>query len=287
MTQTRILVTGTGSFIGNGFGDFISRYDGYSVDFLDVSVPSWESFDMTGYTAVFHVAAIVHRKEKKADRELYFSVNRDLAVRVAQAAARAGVRQFIFMSTMSVFGLRKGVITPDTPPNPLSFYARSKYEAEMALDGMSSPDFSVCVIRAPMVYGRDCKGNFQKMLRFVRRTPVFPRVNNRRSLIYIDNLSGFVKMAVDRQLSGVYYPQNAEYVSTSDLAVWMAGAVGHHIRLSVAARWATVVAGPFIGRLGHAFGTLIYKDTERFDFCYCTVGPEESVRDSVTEREGD
>lgn len=279
----KILVTGAGSYIGESFGSYVlASFPGqYTVDYVDMTDPSWSEKDFSRYDSVVHVAGIAHRKETSENAQLYYDVNRDLAVRTAEKAKNEGVGQFIMLSTMSVYGTDTGVITPDTAPAPVSNYGKSKLEAERAISALSGEQMRLCIVRPPMVYGKDCKGNFQTVVSMVRKLPAFPKLSNRRSMIYIDNLSEFLRIAVEENLGGVYMPQNREYVCTSDMAAIIADTLGRKVLLSRLLGLGVCMVRPFVSLAKKAFGSLIYKDTERLDYRYCVVEQKESFRRSV------
>src|SRR5690606_11147904 len=152
----------------------------------------WKEKSFSAYDAIFHTAAIVHVKEKDISR--YFKVNRDLTVELANKAKNEGVKQFIFLSTMGVYGTEIGYITKDNIPSPKTPYAQSKYEAEKILIEMNSSNFNVAILRPPIVYGRGCPGNYSRLAKLAVMLPIFPEMDNKRSMIYIDNLSEFIKL---------------------------------------------------------------------------------------------
>ena len=278
----KILITGSGSYIGESFKEYLKQYgEEYSADTLDMQRADWREHDFSGYDVVYHVAGIAHRKETSENAHLYYEVNRDLALEVARKAKSEGVSQLIFLSSMSVYGVEKGVITPDTPLAPKTNYGRSKMEAEEGMAELASEDFAICTLRPPMVYGKGCKGNFVSVVSLVRKLPFFPRVENRRSMIYIDNLSSFVKMAIDRELSGVYFPQNREYMNTSQMAMGIAEGLGKKCRLSRLLGFGVKLLMPFVSMAKKGFGTLIYENTESLDFEYIVISAEDSVKKSV------
>lgn len=278
----KILISGAGSYIGISLAQFLSRWpDRYQVDTLDVIGESWKTADITGYDAVFHVAGIAHQKETDENRHLYFEVNRDLAVAMAQKAKAAGIPHFIFMSTMSVYGMESGVITPATPPAPKSGYGQSKLEAETAMHAMEDDTFRVAVLRPPMVYGKNCRGNFQTMKKLVEKSPVFPAVKNRRSMISIDNLCSFVRLAVDEQLCGTFFPQNREPVSTTAMARLIADTLGRRVWFSRLAGIAVQALAAVYPTARKAFSSLTYEGCEQHDFRYCVEDFASSVRKSV------
>lgn len=275
-----ILITGADSYIGTALETYL-RGKPYRVSTLDVREECWSEVSFAGYDAVLHIAAIVHRKEQPGMEALYFRVNRDLAVRVARKAKAEGVEQFIFMSSMSVYGMDTGVITPDTVPAPVSFYGKSKLAAEELIRAEADEHFKVCVLRPPMVYGPGCKGNFQTVVKLVKKLPVFPQLHNQRSMIYIDNLCEFLKLCIDEGESGLFFPQDRDYMQTSQMARTIAGTLGRRVFFCRLAGFAVRLMIPFLSIAKKAFGSLIYRDTERHDYRYCIRTGTGPVADSV------
>ena len=212
----RVLITGANSYIGTNVEKWLLKEpDKYHVETLDMKDPNWMNFDFSKFDVVFHVAGIAHIKETKKNRDLYYKVNRDLAVETAKKAKDSGVSQFIFLSSMSVYGLSKGVITDETMPRPKDAYGKSKYEAEILINELETNDFIVTRVRPPMVYGPGSKGNFLKLIKLARKTFIFPKIENKRSMLYIDNLSNNIKYIIENNLNGVFFPQNSDFMCTS------------------------------------------------------------------------
>lgn len=234
----QILITGRNSYIGSMFAEFTTEY-GYVTDIVDMIGMEWKSCDFSIYDAVVHVAAIVHKQERKYSQEEYFKVNSELAFEVAQKAKNDGIKQFVFLSTMSVYGVRNGVVTKDTPCIPFNPYGESKLKAEQMIRELEDDSFTVTVLRPPIVYGKGCKGNYVELSKFAKKLPFFPDYKSQRSMIYIDNLSAFIKKAIDEKLSGVFCPQDDEYVCASDMVKKVAKANGKAIKL-------TKIFNPFI-----------------------------------------
>ena len=279
----RILITGANSYIGMSFESFINQNGAgdYTVETVDMIDGSWKEKSFEDYDAVYHVAGIAHQKETEENAPLYYAVNRDLAIETAKKAKAEGVKHFVFLSSMSVYGMDTGIITKETLPDPKSHYGRSKLQAEEEIRKLDDEAFAVCVLRPPMVYGLNCKGNFQTVVKIVKKSPVFPRVRNQRSIIYIDNLSSFVKMAMDRRLRGVYFPQNNAYVNTADMAKAIALQLNRKRYFSILLGLGVLVMRPFVSLVKKAFGTLIYKDTEEFDYSYVVADNAESFAKSI------
>jgi UDP-glucose 4-epimerase len=211
----RILITGEDSYIGTSFENWCSKYaDKYEVDTLDIKNSNLKSYSFRGYDAIFHVAGIAHVLSKDNKKELYHSVNCELAYETALKAKTEGVGQIIFMSSIKVFSDGIEYITNETVPAPDSIYGESKLQAEIKLKTLESTDFNVVIIRSPMVYGKDSKGNFPRLVKLSKRMPFVPQYENKRSMIHIDNLCEFVRLMIENEEKGIFHPQNPDYVVT-------------------------------------------------------------------------
>lgn len=276
-----ILITGANSYIGTSFEKWLEASEGdYQIDTLDMIDSKWRQFDFSPYDAIFHVAAIVHKNEKNMDPTIYDKVNRDLPIELAGLAKAAGVKQFVFLSSMSVYGNKEEVITKETKENPSTYYGKSKLAAEKGLMQLESADFKILMMRPPMVYGPKATGNYTRLSKLSRITPIFPNIANQRSMIYIDNLLEFVRKAIDTNLSGLHFPQNKEYVTTSQLVKTIRDVNGKNTLL-------TAIFNPIIkpllnvSQFNKLFGNLVYAkelSTEVFD--YQVADFHESVRKS-------
>lgn len=277
----KILITGANSYIGTSFENYIKKHYAreYNVDTVDMIDGSWRQKDFSGYDSVFHVAGIAHQKETKENAHIYYEVNRDLAIETAKKSKNEGVKQFIFLSSMSVYGMDTGVITKKTEPNPKSNYGISKWQAEQAIRLLEEGHFQVCILRPPMVYGKGCKGNFVKVKKLVEMLPIFPHVKNQRSIIYIDNLSSFVKTCIKENLSGVFFPQNKEYMSTMELAIGISEGLNKKVYFEYITGICVSILSLFLPMAKKAFGSLIYDIEDDWD--YCIVSKMDSVRKSV------
>lgn len=217
----KILITGANSYIGTSFEKYIKENypNDFQIDTLDTMDQNWKEYDFSNYDSILHVAGIAHQKETKENAHLYYEINRDLAISVANKAKESNVKQFIFMSSMSVYGLDHSneLITVDTPTNPKTNYGKSKLEAEQALIKLQTNDFKIAIVRPPMVYGEGCPGNMTKLLNAVRKFHVFPTIKNERSSISIRKLCNDIFSIIDTQKSSIFLPQNSEYMCTSKI----------------------------------------------------------------------
>lgn len=278
-----ILITGAGSYVGTSVERWIKNHSNYRVDTLDMLKDTWRDTDFSQYDVVYHVAGIAHVNAKANMEALYYKVNRDLTIEVAQIAKEAGVKQFIFMSSMIVFhesrSLQPEMITSDTKPCPNGFYGDSKLKAEKGLHELECDTFKVCILRPPMIYGPNSKGNFPRLIKLAAKTPIFPDFHNQRSMLYIDNLAEFVLQAVNRQLAGTFYPQNRELSDTVEIIRYFAKAQHHHVYF---AKWLNPfvrIASHFLQPINKMFGTYYYApEMSKMDFDYQLVSFEESLK---------
>lgn len=252
-----ILITGKNSYIGTSLENWLMREpDKYKVDTVDMRDGSWKEKDFSQYDVVFHVAGIAHIKETSDNQDLYYKVNRDLAYETAQKAKDDGVEQFVFLSSMSVYGIENGVIDKNTPIKPNSAYGKSKIEAEELVNKLQDNSFTIATLRPPMVYGKGCRGNYPRLASLALKTPIFPKVYNKRSMIYIDNLSEFVKLLIDNRSGGLFFPQNAEYVNTSEMVRLIAEAHGKKVVMTKLFNPLLMLLN--VSTVNKVFGDLVY-----------------------------
>jgi nucleoside-diphosphate-sugar epimerase len=180
-----------------------------------------------GIDTVIHCAGIAHifDRDSSSDPALYRAVNVDGTLNLAKQAADAGIRRFIFLSSISVNGFQTTIGEPFSEldsPNPYNNYSASKYEAELALLALArSSAMEVVIIRPPMVYGPSAPGNFKSLIELVRRQIPLPlkAIKNKRSLIGIENLTNFIKICVinERAANQVFVICDGYDVSTAEL----------------------------------------------------------------------
>ncbi len=269
----KILITGAGSYIGESVKQYLEQEpDKYEVHIVDTMGWTPAASDFADIDVVFNVAGIAHIKETDENRHLYYDVNRDLVIKIAQIAKEAGVKQFILLSTMSVYGLTVGHITKDTSVNPVNAYGRSKAEADEQIRKLEDDSFKFACLRPPMVYGKGCKGNYQSLRSFALKSPVFPDFNNQRSMIYIGNLCEFVKETIDQERNGIFFPQNAEYTNTSRMVKAIASI--HGKKICMIKIFNPLIKLAPVNTVKKVFGNLTYDQVDMID----KFGLEESLR---------
>ena len=268
----RILITGANSYIGTSFANYLAQPEfagKYQVDTLDMIGNAWRSFDFSKYDTVYHVAGIAHSDNGKISDErakLYYTVNTDLTIECAKKAKDAGVKQFIFMSSAIVYGDsapigKEKLITSDTPVNPANCYGDSKVQAENGIRPLDCDTFKVVILRPPMIFGKGSKGNYPLLSKLARKLPAFPKVENKRSMLYIGNLVEFVRLMVENGEHGTFWPQNPQYSNTSEVISLIAKAHNKRCVLIPGFGWVLKLMSHATGLVNKAFGNLAYDQS--------------------------
>ncbi|MEL7622550.1 MAG: NAD-dependent epimerase/dehydratase family protein [Clostridiales bacterium] len=199
------------------------------------------------------------------------------------------------------------VINENTPLAPFTAYGKSKLAAEQALAAMAAgaagavgaaraadagEGLALALVRPPMVYGPDCPGNYQSLRKLILKVKVFPRYDNARSMIFIDNLCELIRLVIVNRSAGVFTPQNREYVKTWQMAeaiarnngvnIWCSALFNPMIKVlgGIAGSLPGRIPAKIYGSLAKAFGSLVYDQSmsEYFDNRYCVCDYQESMR---------
>ena len=288
----KVLITGANSYIGTSFENYVMQCRDYQIDTVDMIDSTWRDKSFSEYDSVFHVAGIAHSDTGKVSEErkqFYYQINTDLTIETAEKAKADGVGQFIFMSSAIVYGDSAPIgkpkrITRDTPVAPANFYGDSKVQAENGLLKLADESFHVVILRPPMIYGKGSKGNYPQLSKFAQKLPFFPNIENERSMLYIGNLTEFVKLMIDNNESGIFYPQNAEYVATSEMVQVIAQAHGKKIRLVKGTTVPLKAMSHVTGLVNKAFGNLSYDmSMSEYKENYRKFSFEESIRQTEVE----
>lgn len=291
----RVLITGANSYIGTYFEKYIKcNYSNeYLVDTVDMIDGSWREKDFSIYDTVFHVAGIAHADTGKVSEDrkaFYYKINTDLTIETAKKAKNDGVRQFIFMSSAIVYGEsapigKRKLITAETVPTPVNFYGNSKLQAENSILSFQDEQYSVVVLRPPMIYGKGSKGNYPILSQVARKLPIFPYVKNERSMLYIENLCEFVHLVIKNGDNGIFHPQNNEYSNTADLVKKIANAHNKRIFIIKGFGWSLKLMSHFSGLVSKAFGSMSYdmeisKYKENYQVCSLEQSIERTEKDT-------
>jgi UDP-glucose 4-epimerase len=289
----RVLITGANSYIGVSFENYAHKKypDQLSIDTVDMIDGTWRQKDFSDYEIVFHVAGLAHADVGNVDEETkkkYYAINTDLAIETCKKAKEEGVKQFIFMSSAIIYGdsapygMSKR-ITRDTEPSPSNFYGDSKWQADKGVRELANDDFIVTVLRPPMIYGKGSKGNYPTLAKMAKKLPVFPDLQNERSMLYIENLCEFLCQVMIRGEGGIFWPQNAEYSRTSEMVRMIAEVSGHQITVSKGWNWvvglAKAIPGKTRGLANKAFGNMSYDQSmSKYNFSYQVIDLKTSIQ---------
>lgn len=260
--KKKILITGLNSYVGNSFANFCKDY--FDIDKISLRDGGWPSLDFSKYDSILHVAGIAHTSKDPSLKDKYYAVNTDLTYDIAQKAKNDGVKQFIFMSSIIIYGDsapigQQKIITKNTVPSPDDFYGDSKLQAEIKLESLKAEDFSVATIRPPMIYGENSKGNYSKLVKLAKYAFIFPDISNQRSVLHIDKLSLEFKQIVESGARGIFFPQDEEYFCTSQfIKKYRVEQLGKKTYLTKVFNPLIRLLAKKIGFVNKVFGSLVY-----------------------------
>ena len=289
----KVLVTGANSYIGVSFANYAKEHYGseLAIDTIDMIDGSWRKTDFSNYDVVYHVAGIAHSDVGNVSDEVkakYYAINTALAIETAKKAKADAVKQFVFMSSAIIYGDSAPYgkvknITRDTKPEPANFYGDSKLQADLGILELADNGFVTCILRPPMIYGKGCKGNYPMLAKMAKKLPIFPDIQNERSMLYIENLCEFLCQIMIRGDGGIFYPQNSEFAQTSRIVMKIASVAGHKIAVSKTWNWVVKLAAAIPGKprnlANKAFGNLTYDhEMSKYEFDYQVVSLDESIK---------
>ncbi len=279
----KVLITGKDSYVGTSFIKWMAEHEP-EAECVEISVrgEEWKQFDFSPFDSVLHVAGIAHVNSKVFKDEDYYRVNTDLTIEVAEKAKQDGVPHFIFMSSIIVYNdseIVDGMITKDTIPYSKNAYGDSKIKAEEGIRPLEDDNFKIAIVRPPMIYGPGSKGNYPRLAKLAKKTPIFPNYPNKRSMLFVENLSSFLNLIIADVAYGNYFPQNSVYTCTSKMVHIISFVQDEKIVF-------TKMVNPLISVLKNystfnkVFGNLYY-DRELNDYSsgmYETVSLEQSIK---------
>lgn len=284
----KVMLVGVGGYIGGKFTEYICKnYPDWQVDAVDSMNRKWAEADFTGYNAVYNVSGLAHANARQGTEEQYYAVNGQLPIDVATKAKAEGVPMFVQMSSMVVYGDMSGLgeeknIFEDTVPAEPTIYGKSKMMAERGLQKLVDETFQVAIMRPPLIYSEFARDNFPRLVNFAKKMPIFPKLKNRQSMVYVDNLCELIHLIIENNKGGIYYPQQECYIETSKIVKDIADAVGNKM-------WQTKIFNPFLkyfskfeklAFIHKAFGSITYdmSISNHFDGKYRVVSYEESIK---------
>ena len=213
----KLLITGSSGFIGSYFiNKYKSKYNIKTFSFLKDNI---NTLDCNNIDVVFHLSALVHQMAG-ASAEEYEKVNVSQTLELGKKAKESGVKHFVFMSTVKVYGEETNSVYRETTIcNPGDEYGKSKLKAELEILKLENENFKISILRTPIIYGYGVKANIKNLVNLVNKVPVLPfgTIQNRRSMVYIGNLCHLVDVVMEQQESGIFLASDDEPLSTSRL----------------------------------------------------------------------
>lgn len=212
-----ILITGSNGFIGKYF---IEKYKSkYSIKTFSFLKDDFNALECENIDTIIHLSALVHQMGG-ASKEEYERINVEQTISLANKAKSSGVKHFIFMSTVKVYGEETDEIyTEDYPCTPEDDYGKSKLKAEQELLKLEDSSFKISILRTPIVYGNGVKANIKSLVKLVTKIPLIPlgSINNKRSMVYIGNLCHIIDEMILQKRNGVFLSADDKAISTTEL----------------------------------------------------------------------
>ena len=213
----RILLTGANGFVG---GFFFKNYSNtYKIKKFSFLNDSFEQLKLNDIDIVIHCSALVHQMNG-ASKVQYYDVNVNQTAKLARKAKDSGVKHFIFLSTVKVYGEESDVSYKESSPtNPTDHYSRSKVEAESYLRSIENDKFQIAVVRSPLIYGYGVKANFLSLVNLIKKISILPFKNtkNKRSMVFVGNICFILHQIIVQKKRGIFIATDNKPLSTTEL----------------------------------------------------------------------
>ena len=225
--MTTLLLTGSTGFIGTHLQkQFKEKYNIKNFSFLQ---NDFQKLKLSGVDVVVHLSALVHQMKKEPMYEQYHDVNVQNTIDLAKKAKERGVKQFVFMSSVKVYGEEtEKAYTENSIRSPQDDYGKSKLKAEQELQKLENNSFVVSIIQTPIIYGYGVKANMKNLINLVQKIPILPFANikNKRSFVYIGNLCDMIDKIIETRMGGVFLAADDKPISTTKLIMLISKAMG-------------------------------------------------------------
>jgi nucleoside-diphosphate-sugar epimerase len=213
----KLLLTGANGFIGSYFrSHYGNKYSIEKFSFLNDDI---DSLHTSNFDVVIHLSALVHQMGGASASE-YEKVNVIQTLQLARKAKEQGVKHFIFMSTVKVYGEESNETYSETSRcKPQDEYGKSKLRAENELKKLEDERFIVSIVRTPIVYGYGVKANIKNLISIVRKIAILPfgSIDNQRSMVYVGNLTHLLDKIIETSMNGIFLASDDRALSTTDL----------------------------------------------------------------------
>ncbi len=254
------------------------EYFDWEISCLDLRKQSVEHLDLRGFDTILHFAGKAHADVSQVTEEVkqeYYKVNTELTMQLAEKARREGVSQFVYLSSIIIYGEggklgEEKRITHNTIPSPANFYGDSKWQADQGVQALATDSFGVAILRLPMVYGKDSKGNYKVLEKMARKLPIFPNMQNKRSILHIDRLCQNLGQVVNERRLGVLFPKDPKDKSTAEMVEELARNQGKKLYLSSLLNPLVIIAY-YLGTskikkiIQKAFGSIVIESNDFYE----------------------
>ena len=218
----KILFTGKNGQLSTAICAWLKNEHGLAAEQISLRDNAWETNDFSDFDTVIHVAGIVPKDGIEDDK--FYELNYRLTEKFAEKVKKDGVKHFIYLSSMAVYGIEpqtdavKGTVNENTPCKPLSAYGESKLLAEESLRRLSDEQFKVSVIRVPSIYGKDKTEYLDQYKHIASKFRKIPKAftDKYKSMIYIDNLCELIYLIVVNKKYGIICPDDGQ-ISAFDI----------------------------------------------------------------------
>lgn len=227
----KLLITGSNGFVGSYF---INKYKSkYEVETFSFRKDYISNLDCKQVDVVFYLSALVHQMNGASAKE-YEKINVTQTLELAHKAKQTGVKQFVFMSTVKVYGEETtNLYNENSICQPEDEYGKSKLKVEIELKKLENKNFKISIIRTPIIYGYGVKANIKSLINLVKKVSLLPfdKIENKRSMVYIGNLCHLVDEIIVQEKAGIFLASDDEPLSTSKLIAFIAKNLNKNIYL--------------------------------------------------------
>lgn len=211
----KIIVTGSKGKLSCKVADWLKN-KGYRIEQLSLR-GDWAAFDFTGFDSVVHIAGVTPQNVKSPDD--YYKINVLLTKRLAEKAKSQNIKQFVFISSMAVYGVTQsinpkyGIIDGNTPCNPTDEYGKSKLQAEKSLKDLEDDAFKVCIIRVPSIFDEEKTEYIDQYKYLSDKLPFLPKTftKNYKSFLHSNDLCELIHLILENGTAGVVCPDDGEF----------------------------------------------------------------------------
>jgi UDP-glucose 4-epimerase len=212
--MSKIIITGAKGELSVAVKEYLREKGHDDTNCISVRGDEWRHCSFQGVDSIVHIAGVVPKKD--IDSRQFYTVNRDLTIELAIKAKTDGAKQFVYISSMAVYGKEpslipsEGTVCFNTPCNPTSDYGKSKLQAEEGIQSLEDENFKIAIIRVPSIYSKTKKEYFSQYQFLIRKFKCIPIAFKYcyRSAIYLDNLCELIRLTVEEKYSGILCPDD-------------------------------------------------------------------------------